>query len=146
MSEFKCIFLDHELDADPALRFYADFFLNYQPSKWQKGGGDGVFSFVSDDGYKAQLCVLESKGLGISVRYNLRAAGEREGVEFYSVGQPEKMNRVEDFGDDQWVPAGSFLAPMKAWLAVEDFFHHPLEKSSRMGWLSSHEICWPDKC
>lgn len=145
MSEFKCIFLDHELDVDPALHFYADFFLNYQPSKWQKGSGDGLFSFVSADGYKAELYVLESKDLGISVRYNFRAVGERKGMEFYSVGQSEKMNQVQDFGDDQWVPAGSFIPPAQAWLTVEDFFHHPLEKSFRVRWLSSHEIYWPDK-
>jgi hypothetical protein len=56
MSEFKCVFLDHALDTEPDLRFYAVFFLNYHPSLWQNGSGDGVFSFISDAGDKAELC------------------------------------------------------------------------------------------
>lgn len=54
------------------------------------------------------------------------------------------MNHVEDFGDDQFVPAGSFIQPKKAWLAVEDFFKKPLVKSSRITWLSSGDILWPN--
>lgn len=121
MPEFKCFFLDHDVDANPDLQFYAGFFLNYQPSMWQKGCGDGVFSFISEKGDKSELAVLENKEFGISVRYNFRANGERRGVEYYSVDDPQKMNQVEDFGEDQFVPAGSFLQPKIAWLAVEDF-------------------------
>ncbi|QJI14822.1 hypothetical protein HKK58_20480 [Pseudomonas sp. ADAK22] len=144
MSEFKCIFLDHDVDADPDLEFYADFFLNYQSAMWQKGCGDGVFSFVSEEGDKSELSVLENKELGISVRYNIRTANERRGAEFYSVGDQQKMNQVEDFGEDQFVPAGSFLEPKIAWLAVEDFFKNPLVKSRRIVWLHSEDISWPD--
>ncbi len=144
MSEFKCIFLDYDVDENPKLQFYADFFLNYHPSMWQKGGGDGVLSFVSDKGDKSELTVLENKEFGISVRYNFRAAGERRGAEYFSVCDQQKMNHVEDFGDDQIVPAGSFIQPKKAWLAVEDFFKNPLVKSGRIAWLNSDDISWPD--
>lgn len=144
MAQFKCFFLDHALDTEPDLRFYAEFFLNYQPSLWQNGGGDGVFSFISDAGDKADLSVLENTHLGISVRYNFRAAGERKGVEFYAMGHPAKMHLIEDCGDDQFVPAGSFLPPEKAWLAVEDFFTQPLDKSRRVEWVSSAGLATND--
>ncbi|WP_076951510.1 hypothetical protein [Pseudomonas cedrina] len=111
---------------------------------WQKGCGDGVFSFINDKDDKSELAVLENKELGISVRYNFRAAGGRRGAEYYSVGDQQKMNQVKDFGEDQFVPAGSFIQPKIAWLAVEDFFKNPLVKSHRIAWLNSNDISWPN--
>lgn len=144
MSKFSCYFLDHEIDVSPALESYADFFLSYQSSKWQKGCGDGVFSFVSDSGDKCELSVLENGKFGISVRYNIRRAGENKGGEYFSVGVQEKINQIEDAGEDQFVPIGSFLKPETAWLAVEDFFDNPTQKSGRIEWINSDDISWPE--
>ena len=57
----------------------------------------------------------------------------------------EKINDVEDVGDDQFAPVGSFLPPQEAWLALEDFFNNPLCKSARIKWINSDEIAWPDE-
>lgn len=145
MPELKCFFLDHDVDINPDPQAYAEFFLNYQSSKWQKGSGDGVFSYISDEGDKSELSVLENKELGISVRYNIRISGERTGAEFYSVGTLNKINVVKNCGDDQFVPEGSFLKPDVAWLAVEDFLKNPRVKSVRITWLNSDDISWPDR-
>ncbi len=143
MSSFECYFLDCEVDTAPDLRSYADFFLNYQPSLWRRGGGDGVLTYTSDSGDTADLTVLESESLGISVRYNIRSGGVRKGHEYYSVANLETINRVEDVGDDQFAPLGSFLKPETAWQAVEDFFANPLEKSEWIEWINSDEVAWP---
>lgn len=108
------------------------------------GSADGVFSFLSDSGDQCDLSVLESEKYGISVRYNIKKSGERRGGEFYSVNELEKINDIEDVGDDQFAPVGSFLKPQEAWLALEDFFNDPLQKSDRVKWISSNEIAWPD--
>jgi len=144
MSIFTCYFLDEKLNNNPQLSFYSDFFLNYSSLKWDKGAGDGVFNFIADNGDKADLTVVEHGKKGISVRYNFRKHNERRGFEYYSIASPEQMNHVEDVGDDQFVPLGSFLKPKQAWLAVEDFFNHPLSKSNRIEWLNSDNINWPD--
>ncbi len=144
MSVFKVYFLGRDVDDDPEPASYADFFLNYQSSVWQEGGGDGVFSFNSDMGDVSDLSVLESEQHGICVRYNIKKNGMRKGREFYAVGDSDALDRIEDVGDDQFAPIGSFLTPELAWLVIEDFFANPLEKSSRIQWVSSDDIKWPD--
>ena len=140
MSKFYCHFLDQALGVNPKLENYSDFFLNYHPSKWKIGCGDGVFSFENEDGDSAVLSVIESEIYGISVRYNFRKGGQKENHEFYSVSDRQMMNQVEDVGDDQFVPVGSFLKPNLAWLAVEDFLENPLQKSVRIDWANSKDI------
>lgn len=144
MFKFKCFFLDNAVSTVPQLESYADFFLHYQPSKWQIGSGDGVFSFVSNEGDRYDLFVLENPDLGISVRSNSRCRADTEGHEFYSVAFHEKIHQIVDAGDEQFAPAGSFLKPEVAWLAVEDFFNDPQQKSERIQWIASNDIVWPD--
>ena len=144
MSEFTSYFLDHDLVTNPALSSYTDFFVNYKPSKWDRGCGDGIFSFVSDSGDKSELSVIENENFGISVRYNFRKSGERKSSEFYSVGSPEKISQIENVGEDHLVPVGSFLKPAEAWIAVEDFFDNPTQKSGRIEWIDSEDIPWPE--
>lgn len=145
MPRFYCYFQGPVLMENPQLEYFADYFLGYAPEKWMAGTGDGVFSFVSDLGVSCDLSILESRKYGISVIYSIRRPGEKRGEEYYSVSDMEKINDVEDVGDDQFAPVGSFLPPQKAWLALEDFFNNPLCKSDRIKWISSDEIAWPDE-
>ncbi|WP_111460738.1 MULTISPECIES: hypothetical protein [unclassified Pseudomonas] len=144
MSKFYCFFQGPVLVENPQLDSFAEYFLDYKPEKWMGGSGDGVFSFESDSGRSCDLSILESKEYGISVSYNIREPGERRGKEYYSVSNMEKINDIEDVGDDQFAPVGSFLPPQEAWLALEDFFNNPLCKSDRIKWINSDEIAWPD--
>lgn len=67
------------------------------------------------------MTVIESEALGIFVRYNFRKSNQKEGVDFYSVFDQQKINLIEEIGDDQFVPIGAFVNPKIAWLAVKDF-------------------------
>lgn len=145
MSKFYCYFQGPVLVENPQLDYFADYFLGYTPEKWMGTSGDGVFSFVSDSGDKCDLSILESREYGISVSYNIRRPGEKRGEGYYSVSDIKKINDVEDVGDDQFAPVGSFLPPQEAWLALEDFFKSPLCKSDRIKWINSDEIAWPDE-
>ena len=142
MFKFNCYFLDQDLDNAPSPEKYRDFFLKYDPDSWSSGAGDGVFDARFENGDVATLSVLEEHSLGISVRFNFRRSGERSSQEYYSVGNHKEINNVDNVGDDQFLPIGSFLKPEQAWLAVEDFFENPCEKSNRIEWMSSDEIEW----
>lgn len=145
MPRFYCYFQGPVLVENPRLEYFVDYFLDYAPEKWMGGTGDGVFAFVSDSGDSCDLSILESRKYGISVSYNIRRSGEKRGGAYYSVGNMGKVNDVEDVGDDQFAPVGSFLPPQEAWLALEDFFNNPLCKSGRIKWISADEIAWPDE-
>jgi len=80
----------------------------------------------------------------MSVRINLRRAGDRIGTEFYSVGDVGQMVDVRDMGDDQLVPLGSFVAPDQAWLVLVDFFESPFSESDKVKWMSSQDMQWPE--
>jgi hypothetical protein len=140
MSKLFCYFLDNEIDENPTPEKYSDFFINYHPSKWKRGSGDAVFSFEDNNNNGAVLSVIESEKLGISVRYNIIKSDRNENSEFYSVGDEAKINLVEDVGDDQFVPIGSFIEPNLAWLTIEDFLSSPLNKSKKIRWVNSKEI------
>ncbi len=144
MPDLSCYFLDKDMDSNPSLEKYKDYFLKYDPEVWSCGAGDGVFDVRFENGDNATLSVLEGRKLGISVRYNFRKFNDSQGQEFYSVGSKKQINVIKDVGDDQFAPVGSFLEPEQAWLAVEDFFNNPRQKSSRIQWIAADQINWPE--
>lgn len=140
MSEFSAIFLGYGPVAPPSASVYATHFLNFSASEWRAGGGDGVFSFMQDGLSLSVLYVLHDGAGRVSVRHDFA----RERKAFYSVAKVDEMNDIVDVGDDQFAPLGSFVSPLSAWQAVEDFFQRPLERSARLRWLDAEEIAWPE--
>jgi hypothetical protein len=140
VSEFSVVFLGEGPVTSPMLSDYAPHFLSFSALEWRRGGGDGVFSFIQDGLSLAALVVLHDGGGGVSVRHDLA----RQRMAFYSVANADKMNEIVDVGDDQFAPLGSFVSPLSAWQAIEDFFQRPLEKSARLSWMDAQEIVWPE--
>lgn len=140
MSEFSVVFLGEGPVTSPTPSDYAPHFLGFSALEWRRGGGDAVFSFIQDGLSLAALVVLHDGGGGLSVRHDLA----RERRAFYSVADADRMNEIVDVGDDQFAPLGSFVSPLSAWKAIEDFFQRPLEKSARLSWMDAQEIVWPE--
>lgn len=144
MPEFKCYFLDFDVEANPDPSIYRDYFINFSPNDWIRGAGDGVFDAKCENGDVATLSLLGGHQNKISIRFNHRLSGERKGVEFYSLARQELINTVKDVGEDQFAPLGSFLEPEIAWQVIEDFFTNPTQKSNKIKWIKSDLIQWPE--
>ncbi len=91
------------------------------------------------------MIILQNSQYGILLSYDCYdKIGKRILSNYYSVGDPTKMDLIEDVGDEEFFPIGSFLEPKHAWLAIEDFFNHPIKISDRIEWIAADQIEWPE--
>ena len=146
MGEFHCNFLDWATNNSSDPEKYKDHFLNYDPQKWLAGSGGGAFTYRDDEFADCTIIALENPKYGIMFMYNLRRKGDKKGEGWLTVGNVELINQIEDVGDDQFFPLGSFVTPEEAWLALEDFFKHPTEKPKRVKWVNVDDVEWPEDC
>ncbi len=134
---FDITFLDLPADSEGSPERYRDHFLNFDRHAWRQGGG-GSFVYIDDDASRWSI-VAETLGkdLGIACLYS------GGGKEFVTVAHRSKLDRfIEE--DNIYLPEGSFLSPDKAWLAVEDFLRDPKKRSSRVEWIETSELTWPE--
>lgn len=121
---------------------FQKYFLDYDSNQWVEEGG-GSIQFFQDSGWILSLTIIQSPLYGISLFYDCYDPVNRNTIyDFCSVGDEEKLVLIEDIGDEEFYPVGAFMAPEDAWLAVEDFFKKPTEKSERIEWISSELIEW----
>jgi len=144
MSEFCINLLDYHTASPPELEKYAELFLRYDPVRWNVGSGGGSFVYVDDAANKWALVLTHAAGLGFSLFFNARLAGAKRSTEFISVGNPALINDFCNIEDGIILPRGSFVGPADAWKAVEDFAAAPAVKSSRLTWVSTSDLNWPE--
>lgn len=141
---FHCTFLDLPADSMPTSERYRDYFLRYDPDQWRMGSG-GSFSFKDDSGNDWSMIIIEDPGHGISLMFDINVPSQPDDKgEWWTVGNRETINNFIETKDDLTVPAGSFLDPKEAWLAVEDFLANPRVRSSRVSWVSGGTLNWPE--
>lgn len=121
---------------------FEEYFTNYKPEIWNEDGG-GSLEYFGEDKVVTTLLFIHNPNLGILLSYNQYDDAKKKTIcDFYSVGIPEKIELIEDIGDEEFYPIGSFLNPQQAWLAVEDFLTNPSQKSERIEWIASDKIQW----
>ena len=142
MGEFNCNFLDLPTDKDPSPAKYASYFQQYRPSDWKRGSGGGSFVYFDECGDQYDLTIAEHPDYGIGLMYG---EGKRSGGgAWVSVSQPDLLSQFVEACDQFLMPAGAFLDPMTAWLAVKDFIAQPSKRSESVRWVSCNELKWPE--
>lgn len=140
MSGINCYFMGAGIDRSPTLDKYKPYFIDHSNDKCAAAPGDASFAFEDGGQLVCELYVLSNGNGGLSLRYTYSANRQN----YYSVAIPESMKIIIDAGDDQYAPAGSFVAPAVAWMAIEDFFDDPIVRSERLTWMDANEIDWPE--
>ena len=145
MSNFHSTFIDN-IDVEKlSLSSFQKIFERKNENDDVAGNG-GSFQYFFVDGKIASLLALHHRSLGYLLNYVLYDRDRKKVLkDFFSVGSSEKMDLVEDIGDEEFYPIGAFISLEDAWKAVEDFINHPSKKSSKINWISSDEISWPDQ-
>ncbi|NVJ90935.1 MAG: hypothetical protein HWE34_04720 [Methylocystaceae bacterium] len=144
MTQFHSTFYSIGKGSELNASVFKEYFVNYQPEIWNEDGG-GSLQYFGEDKVETTLLFIHNPNLGILLSYNQYDNAKNKTIcDFYSVGIREKIELIEDIGDDEFYPIGSFLNPQQAWLAVEDFFADPAQKSERIEWISSDKIQWPE--
>ena len=119
-------------------------FIAYTPEVWRAGAGDGMFTCKDEDKGSSDLYLIDDGKGRISVRYNHLDNGQRQGVEFYSVGDRDAIDIIIDVGDDQFVPSGSLIDPVLAWKVLNEFVASPHEIPQSIEWIASEHVSWPE--
>lgn len=144
MGQFHSTFYSFGRGCELKAASFQKHFLEYNPAEWAEEGG-GSLQYFSDGGHVISLVILQNDKYGIMLSYDCYdKERKRTSHDCYSVGNPEKLNLIEDVGDEEFFPVGSFLRPEQAWLAVEDFFENPTKPSKRIDWIASDLIDWPE--
>ena len=120
-------------------------FLNFDPFEWDQQGGGGSLQYTAQDGVRYSLTCIANKKYGVMLQWDCLET-KLIGInnQSFSIGNKERMHQIEDIGDEEFYPVGSFLKPELAWLAVRDFFSNPSKKSNQIEWINSNDIEWPD--
>jgi hypothetical protein len=126
---------------DPKL--WAPYFLRYDPAQWD-AEGDGVLQYSTDGGLEYALVITHWSGLGFVLEFKARDLNtNRTLLSKLGVADVNALDRFEEQDGLQY-PAGCFLSPSVAWLAVEDFLKTPEQPSGRVQWVDSDDIPWPE--
>jgi hypothetical protein len=142
MGQFHSTFYSFGRGSDLNSSTFAKYFLQYDADEWAHEGG-GSIQYFSDENTVTSLVILQNAQYGIMLSYDCYdKTNKKTLLDCYSVGNPQKMNVIEDIGDDEFFPTGFFLKPEVAWLAVEDFFNNPTKVSERIEWVTSDQIDW----
>ena len=143
MKGFHSTFVGFDVDSEILLKSLEPYFINYNYSKWEVGGGGAIQ--YSDVKFEYSLICVASRQYGLLLEWNVWNVNESKNVNsFYSVGDRSNVEKIEDVGDDEFYPAGCFVDPAVAWMAVEDFFCDPTKKSTRLEWVNVEDIPWPE--
>lgn len=124
-------------------RKWKPYFVHFDPSLWEATDG-GALEYFADSDLNYSLVISYWDGLGFLLRWCARSPDlmRTESCK-YSLGDPDALDRFEE-QDDLTFPAGCFVPPSTAWLAVEDFLHDPLRPSHRIEWVDTEDISWPE--
>ena len=141
--ELSCIFGTRPANRAPGAETYRRAFHDHDPAAWEGGTGDAVFKAVFADCGVATLAFPESPGLGFSIRFNARPAGQRTWTEAFSLSDPAALTAFHDAGDDMIAPVGTFVPGPSAFACIEAFLRDPSTRPACVAWVDSSGIPWP---
>ncbi|BDM65376.1 hypothetical protein NFHSH190041_28280 [Shewanella sp. NFH-SH190041] len=140
---FICNFLDFAMERYPKPNYYEDYFLNYTPSKWKDGSGDGLFKYYDNNGIEYSLIIIEDLRYGILLTYSKFNENNQTSISsYYSVGNKLKINNMTLVDDELFMPSGCFMKPKIAWLAVKAFLTAPTVMPNSIEWVNEDDIPW----
>lgn len=138
----NCLGLPTSTEPNPEL--FRRLLLAYDEELWVTHPSGGAALSAKEDGLRWSLVLTASKGLGISLLATVRGQQGKRYRELTSVGEDSKLGQFVRTECDIIASLGSFVRPEIALMAVEDFFEAPSEPSSRLRWIATSELAFPE--
>jgi hypothetical protein len=117
---------------------------NYDEQRWVSSPTGGAALSAKEDGLRWSMVITASKDLGLSVLATVRGQDGKRYREMVSVGDPTMLDQFVRTECDIIAPVGSFVTPEIALAAVEDFFKEPSEPTSRVQWVDTKDLAFPE--
>ena len=138
----NCLGLPTETQPDSQL--VQTLLKNYDEQRWVNDPTGGAALSAREEGLRWSMVLTASKGLGISVLVTVRGEGSKRYKELVSVGDESNLDQFVRTESDIIAPLGSFVPPDIALKAVEDFFLKPSEASTRLAWIRTSSLKYPE--
>lgn len=143
MLEVSAHFMGDEED-NPQLDKYKHFYLGDVVPTGATKLVQGVFSASLSSGGMCSLFVNGEIGHRVSLRYDRNGVLEKDGGEWFSIGDAGRFDEIVDAADETFVPLGSYIDPGLAWRVTSAFFQNPFDLPDCVEWFDSRYINWPE--